>query len=239
MLSKKSLPAVAVALSLAFFHCSSGGGQGERNFSFSIDRNVIIFRQAAVDGQPAKVLLGTATPVSLADPGLLKNRRFTGKNPIRVTLGDRYDMEVRPEPSDLAAIGDLLLGADAFSGKTLVIDFRRRLISVFFDGPEPALSDLHFSPFREVPTVEIIVDRQSLPALVDTSSGDTITLPLRLNDGRAGRRRVDVLVAGIDLGSVDAAFADVRSARIGNRILQHYLIRIDYQNKRIALWRNE
>jgi len=237
MLSKKWLSTAVLALSFAFVHCSSRARPGERNFSFSTDRNLIVLRQAAVDGRPARVFLGTATPISLADPGLLKNLGPAGKNPIEVTFGDRYHTTVRPERADLAGLGDLLLGSDAFPGSTLVLDFKRGLISILrSDETQSNTSDLHFSPFRDMPAVEIEVNGQSLPALVDTANADTVTLPLLLNNGRAGRRKVDLTVAGTDLGSVDAAFANVRSARIGNRILQYFLIRIDYQHKRIALW---
>lgn len=118
----------------------------------------------------------------------------------------------------------------------MVIDFNRRLISLLRNQQsEKVTSDLQFSPFQDLPAIQIEVDGARLTALIDTANADTVTLPVSLNDGRKGRRKVDLTVGGNNLGSVDASFANVSSARIGNRILQHFLIRIDYQRKRISL----
>lgn len=239
MLSNKCLSAAVLAISLTAAHCSfsRGGTTDEKNFSFSIERNLIVFREATIDGRPARVILATAAPLSLRHPGLLKNPGPLVNSPIDVRIGHRYHATLLPDPVDLTGIGDLLLGYDAFPNQTVVIDFNRRLVSLLRNRQTgPVTSDLNFSSFQDLPAIEIEVNGARLSALIDTANPDTVTLPVRLNHGRKGRRMVELTVGERDFGFVDASFTNVSSARIGNRILQHFLIRIDYQHKRISLW---
>lgn len=240
ILSNKCVSTAVLAICLAVAGCSSGrkGPADEKNFSFSMDRNLIVLEQATIDGNPARVLLATASPISLRDPGLLKNPGLLVKNPIEVRIGHRYQQSIRSEPADLAGIGELLLGFDAFPDRTVVIDFSRRLVSVLRSEPGSMTSDLRFFPFRDVPAIEIEVNGAGVRALIDTANADTVVLPVSLNKGRQGRRNVQLSVDGNDLGTVDASFSNVSSARIGNRILQHFLIRIDYRNKQVSLWKS-
>ena len=239
ILSNKCVSAAVLAICLAVAGCSSGRkASDEKNFSFSMDRNLIVLEQATIDGRPARVLLATASPISLRDPGLLKNRGLLVKNPIEVRIGHRYQRSLRPEPVDLAGIGELLLGFDAFPDRTVVIDFSRRLVSLLGSEPESMTRDLRFSPFQNVPAIGIEVNGVSVRALIDTANADTVVLPVSLNKGRQGRRNVQLTVGGDDLGTVDASFSNISSARIGNRILQHFLIRIDYRHKQVSLWKS-
>lgn len=238
MVSNKSVSAALVAISLAAAHCSSGTTTAvEKNFSFSVDRNLIVLGDATIQGGPARVILATAAPRSIQHSGLLKNPGPVGKNPIDVRIGHRFQASLNPDSADLTGIGDLLLGYDAFQGRTVVIDFGRRLISVLRSPPsEVVTSDLYFSSFQDHPAIGIEVNGTRISALIDTANADTLTLPLRLNNGRRSRRTVELKVGEIDLKSVDASFADVSSARIGNRILQQFVVRIDYRHKKVSLW---
>jgi hypothetical protein len=82
--------------------------------------------------------------------------------------------------------------------------------------------------------VQLSVDGETIDAIVDTTSPDTLTLPSR----RASRAKARITLAGADFGEVDVRYADVAAPHIGNRLLSHFLVSIDYGRRIVGLWRD-
>jgi hypothetical protein len=78
------------------------------------------------------------------------------------------------------------------------------------------------------------VDGANVPAIVDTASPDTVTLPR----AKPGRGTAHVNVAGQDFGTIDVGYANIPVAHIGNRLLSRFLVSIDYGKHVVGLWRD-
>jgi hypothetical protein len=84
------------------------------------------------------------------------------------------------------------------------------------------------------PAIMISVNGTPLPAVVDTASPDTLTVPARTNDRKTAR----VIISGVDFGEIDVHLTDTSQARLGNRLLSKFLVTIDYGRKEVGLWRD-
>jgi hypothetical protein len=84
--------------------------------------------------------------------------------------------------------------------------------------------------------INVVVDGRTMPAILDTASPDTLTLPR--GGAPAERRRARVQIAGTDFGEIDIHLAEVSAPRIGNRLLSKFLVSIDYGRHQAGLWRD-
>jgi hypothetical protein len=199
----------------------------EVNLSFTVQNNLLFLTSAKINGHPGRYLFGSATPQTVIDP-----RAVPRTGTYALTLGDRATLPFTPAVMDLHGLGDALIGADVFGQRGVTIDYRGGLLTYQKAGMHPAYMTLF--RFNSEPAIDVSVDGKTMRAIVDTANPDTITLP----GTQESRGRAHVSIAKSDFGVVDVHYADVREARIGNRLLSKFLIAIDYRNRVVGIWRD-
>jgi hypothetical protein len=229
MLSKR-LRAASLVL-VGFAHCSlpwSGETQNEVNLVFEWENNQMILA-AEVDGRMGRFIVGSAQPRSVLDRDFSRAR--AGR--ARLILGSRLAIPISPVVEDLGGLAQGILGADAWQGLTLVIDYTRQLVIISRQPVAPMNGPLY--KFDGPPAIPILLNGSERTAILDTALPDTMVLP---RSEAAGRSRARIQIGAHDLGLVDIGFAQTEQARIGNRLLSKFLLKIDYRNQAIALWRD-
>lgn len=225
--TKLLITAGTVLLSFACSHIPwKDERPNEKNVSFEFRQNLPVV-DASIGGRAVRLIVGTATPVTLLSPELMKSR------PSSVLLRDDVTLQIRPEPlqTTLGAIADGVLGADAFEKQIVTIDYAKRLLILGSQRSNPA--DMAHYSFAGAPQVPVTINGDELPALVDTTSPDTITVP----GPRDERMQATVAIAGTTLQE-SVRVTPGATARIGNRTLARFLLRIDYPRKRVTLWQD-
>lgn len=237
MLSK-SIPLAITALSLVLFSsCASKlpwnrpQPPHEVNLAFTIENNLLFLSTTAVNHQRGRIFFGSAEPRSVIDP-LFAGDLQTGH--YELNLNQRETLPFTPVVLDLKGVGDVMVGADVFSGQAVTIDYRSGLLTVQKDGIHPAYMTIFH--FDGAPAILAEVDGRDTPIIVDTALPDSIVLPR--GSAPAGRRKARVVIAGTDFGIVDIAMAGVSSPRVGNRLLSKFLVSIDYGHGLVGLWRD-
>lgn len=201
----------------------------EVNLAFVVRNNLLFLPSAKIDGLTGKYFFGSAASHTVLDPTHAANRRVT---PGIVTLGERRSARVNVVTLPLQNIGDGIIGADAIGANSVTIDYRSGLLTIGKDGMQPEAMSLF--QFTVEPTVNVTVGGRQIAAVVDTALPDTLVLP-----ARAPRRgTAEVSVAGANFGTIDVAYAPVKRARIGNRLLYRFLVTIDYRRHLVGLWRD-
>ena len=204
----------------------------EINLAFIIRNNLLYLPGATIDGRPGRFLFGSAHPQTVLDTHFAQ---AVGPLPFHsLQLSARESLRFTPLILDLRGVGDGIVGADVWAGHAVTIDYRAGLLTFQREGIHPDLMSLYW--YKDAPSINVAVDGQLVPVIVDTSSPDTLVLPR--NGATVERRKAHVEIAGIDLGSVDVRLADVSAARIGNRLLSKFLITIDYGRRQVGLFRD-
>jgi hypothetical protein len=201
----------------------------EVNLAFTLEKNLVVMQSVSVDGKRGRFLLGSATPQTVLDPKLRP-----GSGPHAVQLSTRDSVRFTPVAADMHGIADGILGADVWGNHAVSIDYFAGLVTYQKDGGHHDLMAVY--PFAGEPAVQVSVDGETIDAIVDTTSPDTLTLPRASK--RPSRAKARITLAGADFGEVDVRYADVAAPRIGNRLLSHFLVSIDYGRRVIGLWRD-
>ncbi|HEU5163550.1 MAG TPA: retropepsin-like aspartic protease [Thermoanaerobaculia bacterium] len=228
------LLAAATILGAFLAHgCSSiGRGGTTTNIAWTFERNLVRI-DTTVGGREGSFLVGTASQHTIVDDGFPADVSLRGR--VGVNLGDRFSAAVEPVRSDLAGLADGVLGNDVWRGRSLTIDYQRGLL-IIGKTLDPVTDAPRFR-FRSVPSVRVTIDGVETSALVDTASPDTVLLPAR-RFGTPGRRTISLRVGDTTFDEVDARVAPVDEVRLGNRILAHFLLTIDYPRREVSLWRH-
>ncbi|HEX2123305.1 MAG TPA: hypothetical protein VHL59_16865 [Thermoanaerobaculia bacterium] len=197
----------------------------EVNLAFTLERNLIDLTTVTLDGRPGRFILGTAAPRTIVDSGFGASAR-----PV-LQISEKETLRVSSAPLPLGGVADAIIGADAWSNRAITIDYRSGFVSFQKEGITPDLMTLY--EFSAEPTINLTVDGRPVSAIVDTTSPDTLVLP-----GADARGTARVAIAGVDFGAVDVQYANVARPRIGNRLLSHFLVSIDYGRRVVGLWRD-
>lgn len=200
----------------------------EVNLAFTLEKNLIVMQSVSVDGKRGRFLFGSATPQTVLDPKL-----HPGSGSHAVQLSTRDSVRFTPVPADMHGIADGIIGADIWGNHAVSIDYFAGLVTYQKDGSHHDLMTVY--RYTAEPSIQLSVDGETIDAIVDTTSPDTLTLP---RSGSATRRKARITLAGADFGVVDIRYADVDAPRIGNRLLSHFLVSIDYGRRVIGLWRD-
>lgn len=200
----------------------------EVNFSFVLRDNLVELQTLRVDNTTGRFLLGTAAPVTVIDPGFPLRRGRTHS----INLGSKQSVRITPQRLALGGVADGIIGADTWRRAAVSIDYRSGLVTYQKSGIHP--SQMTIYRFSGAPQIAVGVNGTAVQAVVDTTSPDTLVLPR----ATVGRGTVRLVVAGIDFGNVDVQFAPVSQARIGNRMLSHFLVTVDYGRGVVGLWRD-
>ena len=234
ILSKSTARATALAAALFAVSCTSRLPWSDEpignevNLAFTIERNLVELTTARIDNRPGRFILGTAARQTVVDP------RFALKpgGPHSMQIGERATLRVTPQFLDLGGVADAIVGSEAWQRHAITINYKSGIVSYQKYGIVPA--EMTVYRFDAEPMINVIVNGQQVSAIVDTTSPDTLVLPA----SAAGRGTARVAIAGTDFGTIDVAYANVSGARIGNRLLSHFLVTIDYGKKWVGVWRD-
>lgn len=227
----KSLTNLRSAAILAIL-CASCSTAGELNLAFRTDRNQLVLHQLRIAGHHGRFVAGTATDKTLVDVAFAERHGLVpGDSPVLMQPG-ALD-HVSPGLADFSGEIDAIVGRDLL-GPVAVIDFRNQLITRFSHIPETSgRRPFHWS---ENPSYPLTIDGARHVGVVDTAVPDSLLVPRRLLEGRECTRcRVNLEIGGLRLDGIEVRSADVDVIRIGNRILQHFLVTIDYRNRTTSL----
>lgn len=199
----------------------------EVNLAFTLDRNLVTFTTMRIDGRTGRFILASAAPRSAIDPAFANARHRH-----LVHFGNKETLALDATLMQLGGVADALIGADVWSGHAISIDYHSGLVSFQKEGMVADAMKLYRYPAE--PMIEVEIDGRTINAIVDTASPDTLVLP----SPQKVRGNARVRIAGNDFGNVDIQYANVSHARIGNRLLSHFLVTIDYGQRLVGLWRD-
>jgi hypothetical protein len=200
----------------------------EVNVAFTVENNLLIITSADIDGRPGRFLIGSSQPSSVLDT---RFSQAVGSRSHALRLSEKESLPFAGVVADLQGVGDAIIGADVWGSHAVTIDYRAGLVTLQREGIHPELMTVY--RYVTQPMITIAVDGRTIPAVVDTTSPDTVVLP-----GENGRRTARVQVAGTDLGQIDIRSGGVEVARVGNRVLSKFLVSIDYGRRVVGLWRD-
>lgn len=203
----------------------------EVNIAFVVRNNLLFLPSATIDRRAGQFLFGSANARTVLDSKFASGDVATQHS---IQLNPRETLRIDPVVADLKGVVDGIVGAEVWGTHAISIDYRAGLLTYQKQGIYPEMMSLY--SFSDAPTVNVMVDGRQIPAVVDTASPDTLVLPR--GETAAGRRKAHVQVASTDFGGIDVQFADVATARIGNRLLSRFLVSIDYGKKQVGLWRD-
>ena len=230
MLSKSTARATALGLALLAFSCArllpwrDDQPSPEINLAFVLENNLVRLQTLRLDNQPGRYILGSAAPRTVVAPP------FAGVSTIQIT--ENETVKVTPSTLDLRGVADAIIGAEVWKNRAISIDYRSGLVTYQKGGIQTGLMKLY--TYAVEPMIYVKVNGAEIAAIVDTASPDTLVLPSR----NAGRGSVRVEIAGSDFGVIDVQYANVPTARVGNRLLSRFLVTIDYGKKMVGLWRD-
>ena len=195
----------------------------EINLVFDVRNNLLYVPTVTLDERAGRYLIGTAQPASVIDT------HFAKAGPHLLRMNRRATVTLTAVAADLHGVGDAIIGADAWVGSALTIDYRAGLVTLQREGIHPDLMTVF--AFTDQPMITVSVDGKLIPVVVDSTSPDTLVLP-----GNGSRRQVHVQMAGVDFRRVDVGSGNVQVARIGNRLLSNFLVTIDYRRRVVGLF---
>lgn len=234
MLKSVQNPALAATLLVTAFACNFGPSRKpELNMSFHFDRNQLVVDRLEIGGHPGRFVVGTAYPSTLIDSEFATRHGLSLTSPFRLVFRDVNVRMVDANVTDLGGEMDAIIGADVLS-PVVVIDYRNRLITRF---PERIAGDPDLiQAWKELPRHPLMINGQRRTGIIDTALPDSLIVPRSLmSDRQCVRCEVDVELAGARFEGLSVLTADVEEIRIGNRLLEHFLVMIDYRGKTATL----
>lgn len=202
----------------------------EVNMAFILERNLVTLQTVRIDNHPGRFLFGSATPRTVVDSRFASSAMRVP--PHALQLSENETVRIEPVAMNLGGAADGIIGVEAFRNYAVSIDYRSGLVTLQKEGIRAGLMEVF--RYKAEPAINITVDGREISAVVDTTNADTLVLP----SARDGRGNAHVIVAGTDFGSVDVGYANIARPRIGNRLLSHFLVTIDYGRKVVGLWRD-
>ena len=199
----------------------------EVNLGFTLDKNLVRLSTVRIDGREGHFILGTAAPRTIVDRSFPLRRAA----PHAIQISEKETVRIDPVAADLGGVADAIIGVEPWRKHAISIDYRVGLVTYQKAGIKSG--GMYVYRFPSEPMINVIVDGREVPAVVDTTSPDTLVLP-----GPDRRGTVNVRVADVDFGAIDVQYANVTQARVGNRVLSRFLVSIDYGRKVVGLWRD-
>jgi hypothetical protein len=206
----------------------------EVNVVLELRNNLLYIPSATINAHAGQFLFGTAQPRTVIDQRLAAVTRPSFGGGYSLRISEKEALRFRPLTADLRGVGDAIIGADVWGNHAVTIDYTTRLLTFQREGIHPELMTLY--RFDGAPAVRVNVDGVDVDSIVDTTSPDTLVLPR--GNAPAGRKTAHISLAGSDLGNVDIRLGDVSAPRIGNRLLSHFLVTVDYGRREVGLWRD-
>jgi len=206
----------------------------EVNVSFVMRKNLIVLPSMTISGRGGTFLLSVTQPRTILDARFAQAAGMPTEYALQ--LNDKEALHFTPVIADLHGVADAILGADVWDSKAISIDYRSGLLTYQREGIHPGLMSVF--RFQGEPMINITIDGRTIPAIVDTTSPDTLTLPRPTATAPHTRATIALRIAQTDFGAIDAGYADVEAPRVGNRVLSKFLVTVDYGRREVGLWRD-
>jgi hypothetical protein len=230
ILSKSFVAATALVLLTAscarYLPWRDEPGPTEVNLAFTLERNLVELQTVRLNNRTGRFLLGSAAPRTVVDP------RFAGGGPYALQLTDKETVRLSPAQLDLGGVADAIIGVEPWQSRAISIDYRSGIVTFQKEGIHTGYMKIF--RYNDAPTIYVNVDGRDVPAIVDTTSPDTLVLP-RAQNGRGTAR---ITIGDTDFGTIDIGYANISQARVGNRLLSRFLVTIDYGKRVVGLWRD-
>jgi hypothetical protein len=198
----------------------------EVNLAFTLERNLVELQTVRLNNRQGRFLLGTAAPRTVVDP------RFAEAGPQVLQLSEKEDVRLSPATLDLGGVADAIIGIEPWANRAISIDYRSGLVTYMKQGIQTGYMKIY--RYDDAPMIYVNVDGRDVPAIVDTTSPDTLVLPR----AERGRGTAHVNIGGTDFGTIDVGYANIARARVGNRLLSKFLVTVDYGKRMVGLWRD-
>jgi len=237
MYSKSALIAIcalALCASCGTLPWNKAPDADEVNLAFTIQKNLLVISTASVQGHRGRFVFGSAEPRTVFDATFAHSAGMPAGGPVVVQLSEKESVTTTPLFADLRGAADAILGADLWGKRAVSVDYVSGLVTYQKEGIHPESMTLY--RFSGEPKINVAVDGRTIPAIVDTTSPDTLVLPR--GTAAAHRAKVSLAVADTNFGSIDVAYGDVTAPRVGNRVLSKFLVTIDYGRREVGLWRD-
>src|SRR5438132_8441778 len=174
----------------------------EVNVAFVFSNNLLYVPSVKIDGKTGRFLFGSAQAATVLDS------RFAGTRAThQLQLNERELLPLTAVVADLSGVGDAIINGTVWGEHGVTIDYHAGLITLQREGIHPDMMNVY--RYAGEPSITVTVDGQTVSAVVDTTSPDTLVLPGSAN----GRRSARVEIAGVDFGAVDVRTGGVQSAR--------------------------
>src|SRR5438034_775807 len=162
----------------------------EVNLAFIIHDNLPYLQSAMIDGHTGRFLFGSAQQTTVLDT---KFARAAGENSMHALhLNERQSLQFPALVADLHGVADAIIGASVWGDHAVTIDYRAGLLTFQREGIHPDLMTIYH--YSDQPTISISVDGKSIPAILDTTSPDSLVVP----GGTGQRRGAHIQIAGTD-----------------------------------------
>ena len=198
------------------------------NLAFQLEQNLVQLQSVRIDNREGRFLLGSAAPRTVIDPRFALQPGRTHA----LQLSERETVGIEPAAQDMRGVADGIIGIEAWRNHAISIDYRSGLVTYQKEGIKSG--DMEIFRYPAEPMIEVHVNGRAVAAIVDTTSPDTLVLP----GTKTGRATASVRIGKTDFGTIDVQYANVTRARVGNRLLAHYLVTIDYGRRVVGLWRD-
>jgi hypothetical protein len=232
ILSKSHVAATIAALTLATLSCArylpwrNEVPESEVNLAFTLDRNLVELQTVRLNNREGRFILGSAAPRTVIDP------LFSSRRTNILQLSETETMRLSTATLDLGGVADAIIGIEPWHARAVSIDYHSGLVTYQKEGIYTGYMKIF--RYDDAPTIYVNVDGRDIPAIVDTTSPDTIILPR----AQHGRGTANISVANTDFGTIDVGYANIAQARVGNRLLSRFLVTIDYGKRVVGLWRD-
>lgn len=232
ILSKSPAAATIAMLALATLSCAryvpwrNEIPASEVNLAFTLERNLVEFSTVRLNNREGRFILATAAPRTVIDP------RFSDRTTNILQLSENETVRLATAALDLGGVADAIIGVEPWRSHAISIDYHGGLVTYQKEGIHRGFMKVFH--YEDVPMIYVNVNGFDVPAIVDTTSPDTVTLP---SSGH-GRGVAHIRIADTDFGTIDIGYANIAQARIGNRLLSRFLVTIDYGKNYVGLWRD-
>lgn len=228
-------PSLTATIAILALSCTSSLPSGnEKNLAFDIDRNQLVLEQLTIDGHEGRFVAGSIHEQTLVDETFADRHDLAGQSSAMIMVSSTWHERTDIRVVDMGEEIDAIVGSDLL-GPVIAIDYRNQLITRFTHAPDE-LEQSKIHRWRATPSYPLKLAGKVELGVIDLASPDTLTVPSSLLEGYGCERcRVDVEIGGVHFDDLDILRADVEDIRIGNRVLERFLVVIDYRNRKTTL----
>ena len=114
----------------------------EVNLGFTMENNLVTLSSVTIDGRKGRFVLGSAAQRSVVDPAFANPRRT---HVLQLTKKETLSLQ-SPQAMSLGGVADVIIGADAWRGRAITINYQNGLVTYQKPGIHSGLMTLYRFP---------------------------------------------------------------------------------------------